>query len=114
MDRGGGRSDEEEGGALGGNLSVAFIAPLAAMLIRMAVSRSREYLADASGAHLSGKPQSLAGALRKLQTASHVAALREASPATSHLFIVNPLSGRSRNFSRRIRRWKSALPDWRR
>jgi heat shock protein HtpX len=74
---------------------VAFIlAPIAAMLIQMAVSRSREYQADASGARLVGYPQGLASALRKLATAKERVPLH-ASPSTAHLFIVNPLSGRS-------------------
>lgn len=93
---GGGSSDEEEGGGgMLGGLAMAFIAPMAAMLIQMAVSRSREYLADASGAKICGKPQALAGALRKLQLASQRVPMTEATAATSHLFIVNPLTGGS-------------------
>ncbi len=92
---GGGRDDEEEGGGMLGSLAMAFIAPMAAMLIQMAVSRSREFLADASGARICGKPQALAGALRKLQEASQRVPMQEATPATSHMFIVNPLTGAS-------------------
>ena len=93
---GGGRNDEEEGGSsLLGGLALAIIAPMAAMLIQMAISRSREYLADASGARICGKPLALASALRKLQQASTLLPMREATPATSHLFIVNPLTGGS-------------------
>jgi heat shock protein HtpX len=74
---------------------MAIIAPMAAMLIQMAISRSREYLADASGARICGKPLALANALRKLQQAATMLPMREATPATSHLFIVNPLTGAS-------------------
>ena len=91
---GAGRSDEEEGGSsfLGG-LLMAIVAPIAAMLIQMAVSRSREYLADAGGARLCGNPLALANALRKLQAGAQVRPMEEARPATAHLFIVNPLRG---------------------
>jgi len=93
---GAGRSDDEEGGnSILGGLALAIIAPMAAMLIQMAISRSREYLADASGARICGKPLALASALRKLQQASTLLPMREATPATSHLFIVNPLTGGS-------------------
>ncbi|MBU5636809.1 zinc metalloprotease HtpX [Geomonas sp. Red69] len=87
----GGRSDDEEGGGWGG-LALAIIAPIAAMLIQLAVSRSREYLADESGARLCGKPRSLASALRKLDQASRALPMYEARPATAHMFIVNPLT----------------------
>ena len=91
-----GRNDDEEGGgSLLGGLALAIIAPMAAMLIQMAISRSREYVADASGARICGKPLALASALRKLQQASTLLPMREATPATSHLFIVNPLTGGS-------------------
>lgn len=90
---GGSNSDEEEGGSLAGNLALAFIAPMAAMLIQMAVSRSREFLADAKGAEICGKPHALANALRKLHHGAQITPMTEATAATSHLFIVNPLSG---------------------
>ncbi len=90
---GGGSSEDEEGGGLFGSLALAFIAPIAAMLIQMAVSRSREHLADASGARICGKPLALASALRKLQIGAQAVPLQEATPATSHMFIVNPLTG---------------------
>jgi len=92
---GAGRRDNEEGGAGGliGSLALAIVAPLAAMLIQMAVSRSREYLADASGAAICGRPLALAGALRKLHNASQAIPLEAARPASAHLFIVNPLTG---------------------
>lgn len=91
---GAGRSDDEEGsGGLIGSLAMAIIAPIAAMLIQMAVSRSREYLADETGAAICGKPLALASALNKLQTASRMLPMHEARPATAHMFIVNPLTG---------------------
>lgn len=92
---GGNRDEEEGGGSMLGGLAMAFIAPMAAMLIQMAVSRSREYLADASGAKICGNPLALAGALNKLQLASQQVPMAEATPATSHMFIVNPLKGAS-------------------
>jgi len=73
---------------------MAILAPIAAMLVQMAVSRSREYQADATGARVAGKPWCLAKALEKLQMAQQVTPM-EANPATAHLFIVNPLSGRA-------------------
>jgi heat shock protein HtpX len=89
-------SDEDEGGAGGiiGMLALAILAPLAAMLIQMAISRAREYQADASGAQISRKPWALADALEKLEQASRAVPM-DANPATAHLFIVNPLSGSS-------------------
>ncbi len=94
---GGGRSSDEEGGGGGivGMLVLTIVAPIAAMLIQMAISRSREYLADASGAQFSHNPLSLASALEKLQRASQQIPMEDAKPATAHMFIVNPLSGRS-------------------
>jgi heat shock protein HtpX len=95
---GGGRGDSEEGRGSGGMLGLlvmTIVAPLAAMLIQMAISRSREYLADASGARFSGNPLGLAGALEKLQLASQRLPMENPNPATAHMFIVNPLSGRS-------------------
>ena len=95
---GGGRSDSEEGQGSGGILGIlvmTIVAPIAAMLIQMAISRSREYLADSSGAQFSGNPLGLAGALEKLQLASQRLPMQNPSPATAHMFIVNPLSGRS-------------------
>jgi len=89
---GGGRRDDEEGGGLFGALAMAIIAPIAAMLIQMAVSRSREYLADEGGARICGRPLALANALRKLDSASRMLPMQEARPATAHLFIVNPLT----------------------
>ncbi|MEJ5243392.1 MAG: zinc metalloprotease HtpX [Desulfomicrobiaceae bacterium] len=90
-----GRGDDEEGPGLAGGLIMAIIAPIAATLVQMAVSRSREFLADEAGAQLSGKPLALASALAKLHQAAHMIPMEDANPATSHLFIVNPLSGGS-------------------
>ena len=90
-------SDDEEGGGAGGILGMillAVLAPIAAMLIQMAISRAREYLADAAGAEISRKPWALADALEKLERAATALPL-EANPATAHLFIVNPLRGGS-------------------
>jgi heat shock protein HtpX len=92
---GAGNNDEEEGSGMLGGLVMAFVAPIAALLIQMAVSRSREFLADAAGAKICGNPRALASALRKLQQGVAVEPMREATPATSHMFIVNPLSGTS-------------------
>jgi heat shock protein HtpX len=89
----GGRRDDEEGGgsALGGVL-LALLAPFAATLIQLGISRSREYLADETGARLSGDPEALASALMKLERGAH-AIPAAANPATASLFIVNPLAG---------------------
>lgn len=92
---GGGSSENEGRGNLLGSLALALVAPLAAMVIQMAVSRSREYLADASGAEICGNPLALANALRKLQSGTRAVPMPESTPATSHMFIVNPLSGAS-------------------
>jgi heat shock protein HtpX len=86
-----GRDDDEGGGMLGA-LAVAIVAPIAAMLIQLAISRSREYLADETGAKLAHNPQSLASALGKLARGVEHNPMN-ASPATAHMFIVNPLSG---------------------
>lgn len=89
----GGRDNEGRGGGGLGLLIMAIVAPLAALLIQMAISRSREYSADQTGAKISHKPLSLANALKKLDYASRRMPL-EANPSTAHLFIVNPLSGK--------------------
>ena len=90
--------DDEDGGGILGLIAMAILAPIAAMLIQFAISRSREYLADETGARLSKNPQGLARALEKLSLASKRIPL-EAGPATArstaHMFIVNPLSGKS-------------------
>jgi heat shock protein HtpX len=92
---GGSRSDDDEGGASPfAMLFMAIVAPIAAMLVQLAVSRAREFQADATGAHLAGRTWGLAKALEKLEMASRVAPM-QANPATAHLFIVNPLSGQA-------------------
>lgn len=89
----GGRSnDEEEGGSPIVAIVMMIVGPIAAMLIQLAISRSREYGADEAGARIAGNPRYLAGALKKLDTSSRRIPL-QANPATAHMFIVNPLSG---------------------
>ena len=89
---GGWRRDDEEGAGGLELLALAIIAPLAALLIQMAISRSREYLADETGARLCGDPLKLARALERLEQAAARVPL-QANPATAHMFIVNPLRG---------------------
>jgi heat shock protein HtpX len=89
-----GNNDEGEGGGIVGVIVTAIIAPIAAMLIQMAISRSREYLADSTAAQLTGNPEGLAGALEKLGMYSGRIPM-QAEPATAHMFITNPLSGQS-------------------
>lgn len=89
----GGRDEENRGGGLA-MLFLAILAPIAALIIQMAISRSREYAADKGGALMTGNPLGLASALEKLQQASMVRPM-DTNSATAHLFIVNPLSGRS-------------------
>jgi heat shock protein HtpX len=90
---GGGRDERNSHPlALVGAVVAMVLAPLAAMLIQMAISRSREYLADEGGAGITRNPLSLAGALRKLQSGAQRVPMA-ANPATAHLFIVNPLTG---------------------
>lgn len=88
----GGRSDDDEGGNPVAAIIMMIVAPIAAMLIQMAISRSREYAADAGGAMLHGDPHALANALRKLHAGSQMIPM-DATPATSHMMIVNPLRG---------------------
>lgn len=90
----GGGSNDDEGGGLGtiGLIVMSILAPIAAMLIQMAISRSREYHADASGAGFAGQPYGLAKALEKLGAYSRRLPMH-ASPQTAHMFIVNPLRG---------------------
>lgn len=89
---GGGRDRNEEGGGVLGMLFLAIVAPLGAMLVQMAVSRSREYLADETGAKFCGKPMSLARALEKISGYTREIPMN-ATPATAHMFIVSPLTG---------------------
>jgi heat shock protein HtpX len=88
------RDDEEGGGGMVGVLLMAILAPIAAMVVQMAVSRSREYQADATGAQIAGRTGGLVNALQKLQMAQQALPMA-ANPATAHLFIVNPLTGQS-------------------
>jgi len=90
-----GGNDEEGGGNPLLAIVLAIIAPIAATLIQMAISRSREYLADRTGAELSGNPLHLASALQKLDYYSKGVPMREGNPSTAHMFIVNPFSGTS-------------------
>ena len=101
----GGGSNDDEGGGAGfiGLIVMSIIAPMAAMVIQMAISRSREYLADATGAEFAGHPEGLAKALEKLGAYSKRLPM-DANPSTAHMFIVNPLSGRS------MMRWFSTHP----
>lgn len=89
---GGGRDREEGGGGIVGSLVMIIVAPIAAMLVQMAISRSREFEADRGGALISGNPMSLANALRKLERGVQAVPM-EANPATAHMFIVSPLTG---------------------
>ncbi|NSB15233.1 zinc metalloprotease HtpX [Clostridium beijerinckii] len=86
-----GNSDEEEGSGFLAALPLIILGPIAAMLVQMAVSRSREYLADSTGARIAGHSRGLSNALLKLDQASRVVPM-DVNPAVSHMFIVNPLS----------------------
>jgi heat shock protein HtpX len=88
----GSRDDRDRGGGGIGALLMLFLAPVAAMLIQMAVSRSREYAADETGAHITGNPYALASALTKLDAYSRRVPM-QAAPSTAHLFIIQPLLG---------------------
>ncbi len=96
---GGGHRDNNNnsGGGLGiiGSLLMVILAPIAAMLVQMAISRTREYAADNMGAQIAGRPEWLASALNKLEQAAHAIPNMDAerNPATAHMFIVNPLTG---------------------
>lgn len=92
---GGSRSNEEGGGggSMVGAILMALLAPLAASIIQMAISRSREYLADDIGAHISGQPLALAGALAKLQNYSQQIPMQRGNASTAEMFIVAPLFG---------------------
>jgi heat shock protein HtpX len=92
---GGGHRDNNNGLGIVGTLAMVILAPLAAMLVQMAISRTREYGADRGGAEISGHPEWLASALAKIDQAAHAIPNEpaELNPATAHLFIINPLSG---------------------
>jgi len=116
---GGMGGDRDRGGGIMGLLVVAIVMPLAAGLVRAAVSRTRDFQADATGAHTSGNPLALASALEKLEMGVRSRPMKVAEGA-SHLFIVNPLSGRfmSRLFSthppieERVRRLRDTRPNF--
>ena len=96
---GGGRSSDDDRGGIIGLIVTAIVAPIAAALIQMAISRSREYSADEGGAEICGNPNYLAAALEKIEYyALHGAPLPEATPATAHMCIINPLTGRDISF----------------
>jgi len=88
----GGRDERDDRSGVLGSLLLMILAPIAATLIQLAISRSREYQADATGARISHSPQALAAALQKIAVASERVPM-SAGPATAHLWIVNPLSG---------------------
>lgn len=91
----GGRSDDEEGGgSMVGSILMMILAPIAALIIQMAISRSREYIADQTGAEICGHPNWLASALAKLQRGAEAIPMN-ANPSTANMFIVSPLSGSS-------------------
>lgn len=87
-------SDDDDHGGIIGLIAMAIIAPIAATVIQMTISRSREYLADAGAAAITKNPYGLAAALEKLTRASQVVPM-DANPSTAHMFIVNPLSGKA-------------------
>jgi heat shock protein HtpX len=86
------RDDEDSSGGLLGGLVMIIVGPIAAMLIQMAISRSREYQADATGARICGRPLSLANALSKLESGNHRLPMN-VNPAQAQMYIVNPLMG---------------------
>ena len=90
----GGRDDEEGGGNIVAVILFSMVAAFAAMLIQLAISRSREYLADEGGARLAGNPLFLAKALRRLESAVVRNPMEDANPSTAHMFIVNPFSAK--------------------
>ena len=102
-----GRSDGEEGGSGAGGLLAILVAPIAATLVQLGISRSREYLADETGARIAGDSEGLARALEKLERAAKVIPA-ETAPATASLFIVNPLAG-----AQGVMRWFSTHPPTR-
>ncbi len=117
----GGRGRDNPLGAVG-TIAMVILAPLAAMLVQMAISRTREYSADRGGAEISGQPLSLASALAKISNAAHHIEnpSAEANPATAHMFIINPLSGHGMdnlfsthpNPENRIRELERMAAEW--
>jgi len=90
---GGRRDDGDEGGSPVVALVMMIVAPIAAMMVQMAISRTREYEADKGGAEMAGNPYGLANALLKLERGAQIVPMHDAKPATAHMFIVNPLTG---------------------
>jgi len=91
----GGARDDREGGGIVGLLALAILTPIIAVILQLAISRSREYLADESGARTIKNPKALASALAKLEAASKIVPMRIGNPTTSSLFIVNPFTAKS-------------------
>jgi heat shock protein HtpX len=91
----GGHRDNNNGPGIIGSIAMMILAPLAAMLVQMAISRTREYAADNLGARICGNPMGLASALSRIENAAHQAPNYEAerNPGTAHMFIINPLTG---------------------
>ena len=89
----GGRRDDDDGGSPIVALVMMIVAPIAAMLVQMAISRTREFEADKGGAQIAGSSSGLANALLKLEKGSQLVPMTDAKPATAHMFIVNPLTG---------------------
>jgi heat shock protein HtpX len=87
-----GRSDDREGGGIGG-LVLLILSPILAMLLQMAISRSREYGADKGGAEITGNPLGLASALQKIALGNQMKPVTHSNPTTAHMFIINPLRG---------------------
>lgn len=87
-----GRSDDDSGGGIGG-LFLLIVAPIVAILLQMAISRSREYAADQGGSEISGNPLALASALAKISRGNDMKTLSHVNPSTAHMFIINPLRG---------------------
>lgn len=90
-----GDRDRDEGGGVIGMLLMAIVAPIAATILQLAISRSREYQADRTGSEICGRPLALASALQKLEYAAKAKPMHHADPATAHMFIVNPLRGQA-------------------
>jgi heat shock protein HtpX len=89
----GGRRDDDEGGSPIVALVMMIVAPIAAMLVQMAISRAREFEADKGGAQIAGSSSGLSNALLKLEKGAQIVPMTDARPATAHMFIVNPLTG---------------------
>ena len=105
----------KSGGSGWAGLVMLILAPIAAMLIQMAISRTREYAADETSAHVTHNPDELISALGKLESWSKRIPMQDVNPATAHLFIIKPFSGRSMTrCSRRIRPPKIASRGWKR